>query len=155
MKTKLLTAVAALILIAGAGSARASDKVRCQVLTIQASNTGLGIDAELKDYAKIFKQAPFNAFNTYKLVHKQSYELELNIPAGLKLPASLSGNLRFNKENKGQLELTLTISREGKKPISINGRASPNAPFFAAGFKGDNGTLVFGVVCNRNGITNH
>ena len=155
MKTILHAAVALLILVGGTDHAYASAKVRCEVLTISASNSSHNIDPELAKYTAMFRQPPFTAFNSYRLVNRKHYELALGIPSTLKLPETFKGALRFNQEDKGQFELTLTIARLGKKAINIRGRASPNAPFFTAGFKSPGGVWVFGVLCNKGEIVNH
>jgi hypothetical protein len=50
---------------------------------------------------------------------------------------------------KGQLDLTLSLTRKGKSPVNIQGKAAFGAPFFAAGFKNPNGVWIFGVVCKQ------
>ncbi len=155
MKTKLLPAIAILLLLSTSIEADAESKVKCEVLTIAASNTGGGIDPALAAHAAFFKQVPFTAFNTYKLVHRQNYQLELNAPHTLKLPAPLNGALRLNGQEEGRFNLTLTVGRPGKKPVAISGQASPLTPLFAAGFQKPNGTWVFTVICNQNSITTH
>ena len=155
MRAKPLAAAVALALLGWAIQANASTKVRCEVLTIQATNAGLGIDAALIAHAAILRQAPFSAFNSFRLVHRQSYDMTVGSPTTLTLPASLGGSLRLNGEDRSRLDLTLTIVRQGKSPVSIKGAASPGAPFFAAGFKNQAGTWVFGVICSRIETVDH
>ena len=154
-KAILAVIVAIVVSLAGTLGAIASDKVRCEFLTIEASNSNKGIDPKLKSYAGIFKQAPFSQFNSFKLVEKQSYEMLLNVPVALTLPSSLGGSLRLDRKDGEKLELTLTLIRAGRSPIQIKGRASPGSPFFAAGLKNPNGVWVFGVACNRDEIIVH
>lgn len=154
MKAKLLTAVIALVFLGLVSPAWAAGKVRCEVLTIQASNTGGGIDPGLKAHEAILKKVPFSAYNTYRLIDRQKMALAVSVPKTLKLPKSLSGTLQFTRKAENQLALVLTISRKGEKPIRISGRVHPNAPFFAAGFQNQNGAWVFGVICNQSGIEN-
>ena len=127
----------------------AAAPVRCEVLTIQASNDSSGLDKRLTAHAAIFKQAPFSRFNSFKLVSAKTYDMPARNPVKLTLPASLGGSLRLNKVEAGQLDLTLTLARQGRKPVDIQGRASLNAPFFAAGFKNPGGVWIFGVVCKK------
>jgi hypothetical protein len=138
-----------LIVVVGAGPVDAAKPVQCEVLTIQASNDKTGIDKRLKAHEAIFKQAPFSAFNSYTLVSRKTYEMPVKSPVKLTLPETLGGSLRLNKEQAGQLDLTLTLARQGRGPVDIKGKASLNAPFFAAGFKNPKGVWIFGVVCKK------
>ncbi len=156
MRGKLPAAVALLALLCcGTIQAHATNKVRCDVLTIEASNADRGIDPALKAYAEIFKQPPFSSFNTFQLVHRQTYEMPLKAPVALRLPNSLGGSLRLDRQEGAKLDLTLTLARQGRSPINIQGRASPGDPFFVAGLKNPNGVWVFGVACNRNELVVH
>ena len=155
MKVELRVMAFALILLGGLSWAQVSHAAQCEVLTIRASNTDSGIDESLKVHAAVLRQAPFSAYSAFQLVEKRSYDLAIGTPAALNLPAPFVGSLRLNSESGGQLDLTLTIGRQGKKPISVNGRASPGAPFFTGGFASSTGVLIFGVVCDRSGIVAH
>ncbi|MCP4601548.1 MAG: hypothetical protein GY847_13720 [Proteobacteria bacterium] len=155
MKAKMPAVVALLALFAGAFQSHASIKVRCDVLTIEASNSNRGIDPALKSYAAVFKQPPFAGFNTFQLIHRKTYDMPLNVPVTLTLPASLGGSLRLTRKDGSQLDLTLALARQGRKPIEINGRASPGTPFFAAGLKNQKGVWIIGVACNRDEIVVH
>ena len=141
--------------LAAVAPAQASDKVRCDVLTIEASNRGQGIDAALAEHTAVLTKAPFSSFNTFKLVSRQGYELQLGTAAPLALPAPMGGALAFNSESGGRLDLTLTITRPQLKPVTVRGSAKPGSPFFAAGFKSSGGTWIFGVICNRSELINH
>lgn len=149
MSARLLAAVILAASCAVAAGVTAGEKARCEVLTIQASNEGGGIDPALAEHAHVFGKAPFNAFDTFKLVHRQQYEMELRAPTALKLPERLGGTLRLNELSTDALDLTLTIARAGRRPVNVEGKASPGAPLFAAGFAGAGGTWIFGVVCTR------
>ena len=148
VRTFALTA-AALILLSGLSTAFGDKQVRCDVMTIQASNAGKGVDARLKKYEQTFKQSPFSAYNTYELVHRQTYSMPTNAPVSLRLPKSLGGTLKLNNVAKGELDLTLSLTRKDKSPVNINGKAAFGAPFFAAGFKNPTGVWIFGVVCRE------
>ena len=148
VQTFALTA-AALILLTGLSTALGNKKVQCDVMTIQASNAGKGVDTRLKKYERTFKQPPFSAYNTYELVHRQTYTMPANVPVALRLPKSLGGTLKLNKVAKGELDLTLSLTRKDKSPVNIQGKAAFGAPFFAAGFKNPDGVWIFGVVCGK------
>ncbi len=155
MRGKLLAVVALFALLAGTIQAHASNNVRCEVMTIAASNSNKGIDPALTKYAAVFKQAPFSSFDSFKLVHRQVYEMPTRTPVQLSLPASLGGSLKLNQKDGSRLDLTLSLARQGHSPINIQGLASPGTPFFAAGLKNPDGVWVFGIACNRDEIVVH
>lgn len=145
----LLMTACLLGVLVGVSNAVAEKRVVCEVMTIQASNLGKGIDKRLKKHEATFKQPPFSAFDTYELVHRQTYKMPITASISLHLPESLGGSLRLNKEANDQLDLTLSLARKGKSPINIQGKATFGAPFFAAGFKNPKGVWIFGVVCKK------
>lgn len=134
---------------------RATAATNCEVLTIQASNQGKGVDGKISKYAHIFRTQPFSGYNTFTLVDSQVIKVELKSPLKLQLPGSIDGSLLLNKIAGGKLDLTFALSRAGKTPVRINGIAAPNSPIFAAGMKSASGIWIFGVACNHtdNGIT--
>jgi hypothetical protein len=137
-------------------AAEASERIRCEVLTIEASRTGQGIDPALAAYGAVFRAAPFTQFDTFKLVSRKSYELTLGSQAALVLPSPYGGALRFDRENAGRFELSLTLTRPKGAPVQVQGRATPGTPFFAAGLKSALGRWVFGVACDRaNGVVHY
>ena len=155
MRAKVLAAIVGSIVLSLALTAAAKDTVRCEVLTIEASNSGHGIDPALRAHSAIFGKPPFSAFNSFRLVQRQALDVALGAPAQLTLPQPFSGSLGFNGEQQGKLNLSLTLARSQAQPIVINGKASPGAPFFAAGFRSATGTWIFGVLCDRNGVIAH
>lgn len=157
MRGKFIGGVALIGLMALAIDARSARDVRCEVLTIKASNTKNGIiDKELKDYLAIFKQAPFAKFNTFKLENRKVYPMKLESPVALELPPPITGSLRLKGEKNAQFMLSLKLIRKDGEPIEIDGRASPRTPFFAAGFSiPQGGVWIFGVHCNHGSIVVH
>ena len=155
MKRLSPTLIALLAFLWGMPMAHPAETVRCTVMTIQASNTGQGIDQKLQGYTSILKQPPFSKFDTFQLVKDDTYRVSLNAPTTLRLPKSLTGSLRLNSQQKDQLNLNLTLARNGQRPIEIKGRAHPGSPFFAAGFTNPGGIWIFGVACNQNEIATH
>jgi hypothetical protein len=155
MRATLTAAILGAIVLGVAFPAQASDKVRCDLLAIEASNRGQGIDAALTQHTSMLSKPPFSAFDTFKLVSRHAYDLQLGVPAPLSLPAPLVGTLAYNSETNAKLDLTLTITRPQAKPVTVQGKASPGSPFFAAGFKSSGGTWIFGVICNRSETINH
>jgi hypothetical protein len=154
MKGKIVAAICALLLFGIGETAQASSRAECEVMTIHASNSGQGIDRALSKYETILKKSPFSGFNTFKLMNRQVVDIDTFQPRVLSLPDAIGGSLYLDRQAKGLLALTLTLTREGRKPIIIKGHASPGAPFFAAGMKSAQGVWVFGVACkSRNAIT--
>lgn len=155
MRAMLTAAVLGMVVLGIAIPVEASNKVRCDVLAIEASTRGQGIDMSLAEHATILRRPPFAAFDTFRLVSRYSYDLDLGVPAALSLPAPLNGSLTLNSQNQGRLDLTLVIARPQAAPVAVHGKASPGSPLFAAGFKSGSGTWIFGVICNRNETINH
>ncbi|MDJ0764767.1 MAG: hypothetical protein QNJ97_17435 [Myxococcota bacterium] len=155
MKGRLPIVAVLLALFTGTVDVRAGESVRCEILTIQASNTGQGIDPALRAHRSLFLQAPFSSYNTFRLVNRHIHTMALGVHKSLTLPPSLTGSLRLNRIDGAKLDLTLTLTRQGREPIRINGKASPGSPFFAAGLKNTQGVWIFGVVCHRDGIVHH
>jgi hypothetical protein len=152
----MLAALVAGALALGGGAVQASERIRCEVLTIEASKTGQGIDPALAIYGAVFKVAPFSEFDTFKLVARRSYELTLGAQSALSLPAPYGGALRFDRENGGRFELSLTLTRPTGGPVFVQGKATPGTPFFAAGLRSALGRWVFGVACDRaNGVVHY
>lgn len=146
---KLAALLSGLLVLTSMGAAQASERIRCEVLTIEASRTGQGIDPALAIYTPVFKTAPFAEFDTFKLVDRRSYELTLGGLAALSLPSPYAGSLRFDRENGGRFELSLTLARPTGNPVLVQGKATPGAPFFAAGLKSALGRWIFGVACDH------
>jgi hypothetical protein len=153
---RLAALLVGLLALSGVVVAQASESIRCEVLTIEASRTGQGIDPALTLYSAVFKTAPFAEFDTFKLVARRSYELTLGGQSALSLPSPYGGALRFDRENGGRFELSLTLTRPTGAPILVQGKATPGTPFFAAGLKSALGRWVFGVACDKpNGVVSY
>ena len=149
MRVMFLASVLGIVFLGGVDNSQAAEKVSCKVLTIEASHGGQGIDSGLKEYTSVLRKPPFSTYDTFRLVHQQSYAITLGKSVSLTLPGAFSGKLNFNKVIKKHLDLTLTITRPSAKPIIINGKTISGAPFFAAGLKSKHGRWVFGIICNK------
>ena len=81
-----------------------ADSLSCEVVEIRASKTdNPSMDPDLKDLKKKLSRAPLNAFNTFKMLSRISYRLELNTP-------------HTYTTAKGETSLTLTdVDRPEKK----------------------------------------
>ena len=120
--------------------------MKCKVLTVEATNDGKGIDKALAGYADVFAKAPFNGFDSFKLVQEKKYTLELGAPSPLKL-RDLKGTLEYTGRTDKRLKLTLKLDRPAGSPVVIEGKASSGAPFIAAGMKSPSGRWVIAVEC--------
>ena len=147
-KDTILTLMFAALAILSS-KAEAAERTRCEILTVQASNSGRGIAESLTQYAEIFKKPPFATYDSFELLDRQVVELALAVPTQLTLPENIGGSLNLNGRIGKQLDLTLTLSRNKKTPITIRGHASPGAPLIAAGMTSSKGIWVFGVVCTE------
>ncbi len=155
MKTAFLLCEVLAVLGMVSVTALSSAGMQCEIMTINASNDGTGIDPKLSPYATIFQSSPFSKFNSFALVARQAFQVELKTPKSLELPDKIAGSLQMNSFAGDKFDLTLTLARAEGKPIRINGIASPNSPILAAGMKSPTGIWVFGVMCSAppNGIT--
>lgn len=127
--------------------ALANEHITCNVLTVEASKSGKGLDEALKQYSSIFAQKPFDVFDTFKLVSQKKYVLELQKPMKLILPSELSGSLEYQGKTSNQLKLSLKLSKSQDSPIIIEGTAGNGVPFMAAGFKSPEGRWILAVQC--------
>ena len=135
-------------------SSDAGAETRCEVLTIHASNAGKGMDAKLSRFAALFAKKPFSDFDTFELTEIQAVGLKIGVSAALTLPDRIDGTLRLNKIDNGKFDLSLSLGRDGKPPVRINGIAAPQSPILAAGMRSKNGVWIFGVACDgASGIT--
>ncbi len=126
----------------------AADKViRCNIFTIEASNSGAGLDSGLKEYAEIFKNKPFDKFNSFKLVSTKKINLSLGEKKELSLHTDLKGSLKFTGLSGKQLKLSLKLIKSNGSPVIIEGKALPGTPFIAAGLKSGHGRWVIAVEC--------
>ncbi len=150
MKIRIALVAVLWLSLHGVATQASNDKAACEVMTILASNSGQGIDTALREFRHLLIKEPFSKFDTFKLVSKQAVEIDDLQPKKLSLPDGIGGSLYLNRRTKGKMALTLTLTRDGKRPISINGTAAPGAPLFAAGMKSGNGVWIFGVACENN-----
>lgn len=146
-KLSILTAVAILSVLINVQTAFAQNSVTCKVFTIEASNSGNGVDAALKPYAGIFKNKPFDAFNSFTLISEKKYTLKLNTPTELSLPTQLSGTLEFVGNTSNKLQLNLSLAKNDGAPILIKGTTTAGVAFMAAGYKSPKGRWVIAVKC--------
>jgi hypothetical protein len=156
MKANIVSPILWLILLTASASSFAAGATYCEIMTIEASNANGGTDIRIRKYENILKKQPFAKFNTFILVDRQTIEIDSPSVKSLTLLDSIGGSLLVKPKHKGQFQLTLTLSRAGQKPISIDGVASPGAPLFAAGLKSPNGVWIFGIACeDKNKITTY
>lgn len=143
----LLTLFLSLSGVSFAISAHAGEPITCNVITIEATNNGTGVDKTLKSFASVFSQKPFNAYNSFTLIAQKQYRLSLNSPHTLALPEQMSGTLVYKGKTDTSLKLTLELSKLENAPVVIEGTAGKGIPFMAAGFKSPDGRWIFAVKC--------
>jgi len=127
-------------------------EVPSEILVLHATNTGGGIDPELR-HLKQLQNPPFSAYNTYKLLNRRSISLvpmqahSMLLPNDSTLRTVLKAVLpqgryrvetsiiRYPKEGQGQ----------GGDLPSLEVTASSGEPFFVAGQSFQGGILVVGI----------
>ena len=82
-----------------------SATAQCKVFEIKASNSGKGLDKELKPLKKKFKKPPFSAWDTFELLakHAKSIALKASLTLKLKTGGKLSLMYRGHNAAKGKL----------------------------------------------------
>lgn len=114
------------------------------VLLATQSDAGGHIDPRVNRLP--LDRAPFNAFNTYKLLGTEDHQLQKNAPARYALP------------NGSALQLTLLeVASDGRYRLAaglddktkIEVTASPDDPFFLAGQPYGGGILVLGITVRK------
>jgi len=152
MRKQLLALLFGIVALGIALPAGATERIRCEVLSIEASTAGRGVDpalsAALGRHAGVLSKPPFAGFDSFRLESRRPYELEVGKAVDLTLPRPFGGRLTAPGRDGARFELILDIVRPGASPVRIQGKASPGTPLFAAGFAGPGGTWIFGVICD-------
>lgn len=145
---KRLTALALFSLMtfmSAASSAQAP--VDGEVLIVLAKEAKGEIDKELKNISALTK-APFNAFQTMKLLEKPHVKLKVGKSTDVKLPNGRTLRLTINRAlPNGRYQVQVSINRPKKSdylPL-LKVVTTAGDPFFVAGQSHKGGTLVIGV----------
>jgi len=113
-----------MVLFALGGWAQADD-AQCSIVEIRASNTKGGIDPGLKPIATKLKKPPFSAWNTFRIVKKQSATLPQMKPVSLPLSTGGKIGLLYKdrsdaKGHKPRLRVGVTLdSAAGKRKADV------------------------------------
>ncbi len=150
----LVAVIAAAALALAAAPAVASEKARCTVLTIHATNKDGTTDPRLEQVPEL-KKPPFNMYKTFHLLSEKDYSLKKDVPVTLSLPAGsgLQGKLVFKGTNKALKELNFKLylikgSGKNKKEVETSFAVRGKAPFFyVRPFK--KGQLIIHIMCGE------
>lgn len=127
--------------------ARAEEPVAGEVLVILASEKGGTIDSTLANITALSKP-PFNAYHSMKVLTRSDISLTVGKPVDVELPNGRRLNLTLQERKPdGRSKVQVSINRPNQKdylPL-LEVIASPGEPFFVAGQKYQDGTLVIGV----------
>jgi hypothetical protein len=123
--SRVLSAVAVCLLLAGWSGVASADEASCDAFEIKASNAGNSIDAELKPLEKKLKKPPFSAWKSFKLVKKHSVKAALMKSVTLKLSTGGTLGLLYKersdaKGRKPRLRVVMTLDdAKGKRKADI------------------------------------
>lgn len=135
--------------LGGGVALAAGSKVRAEVMVIHATkgpDPG-SYDARIGDVSRL-KQPPFSSFNTYKLLDKQTLDLEsgkngtVALPNGRSLQVSYAGLTADNRH-----DVSASISQaDGQSYLKLlRVSASVGQTFFVAGQSYQGGNLVLAI----------
>ena len=138
---------AILVAMLTAAPALAEESLSSEVLVVLASEQPGAIDPTLAKIPALSKP-PFNAFRSLQVLTRSEVSLsigktvEVTLPNGRILSLTLQGRMP-----DGRSKVQVSIKRPNEKDYlsSLEVKASPGEPFFVAGQKYQNGTLVIGV----------
>jgi hypothetical protein len=142
-----LSALALSLILSFALPTRAEEPLSGEVLVILASEASGAIDPSLAQIPALNKP-PFNAFRSMKVLTRTTVSLTVGKPVDVGLPNNRRLNLTLQaRRPDGRSRVQVSINRPNEKdylPL-LEVIASPGEPFFVAGQKYQNGTLVIGV----------
>ncbi len=121
--------------------AQAQERAQINVILVMASDSGEGVDPQLKPYAETLER--LFRFSTYQL--KDSKQLAVNIPGGA--TANLFGGtqlkLGLQAPQEGKLPVNLDWRRGDRKLLKTLVRLNPNTPAVIGGPQAANNTGTY------------
>jgi hypothetical protein len=149
-----LTGLLALLSLSTASRVMAEESLSGEVLVILASEEAGTIDSSLAPIPAL-RRPPFNAFRSMRVLSRSALALSTGKPVTVTLPNNRLLSLKLEaRMPDGRSKVQVSIKRANEKdylPL-LEVIASPGEPFFVAGQKYQNGTLVIGVsVGKRSG----
>lgn len=136
-------------LVSGVAVAGAPSKVKAEVMVIHATkgpDPG-SYDARIGDVSRL-KEPPFSAFNTYKLLDKQTLELESGKNGSVKLPNGRSLQVSYaglTPDNRHDVSASISQADGNSFLKLLRVSASVGQTFFVAGQSYQGGNLVLAI----------
>jgi len=144
VRNLFITLVAALFALSSAHAqeeAKEQQRQQVEVLLVMASDSGAGIDAELKPYTETLER--LFRFNSYEL--KDRKELEIDAPGGMS--ANLYGGTKLKLGLKaiqdGKLPANIDWRRGKQKLLRTMVRLNPDTPAVLGGPQAENNTGTY------------
>jgi hypothetical protein len=127
-------------------------EVPSEILVLHATNTGGGIDPELRNLKQLQKP-PFSAYDTYRLLHRHSIVLKPQQPDSTQLPNGRTLRTVLKAVlPEDRFRVAASISRPPREKDKEGGylpllevTAKSGEPFFVAGQSFRGGILVVGI----------
>jgi hypothetical protein len=115
------------------------EQVACEIHVIHAQKGKPHMDPKLKSMAHYLNNA-FARYQSFKLINKDAFQLELQKNNSVKLPNGSELKLTFLGVEKNMLRLTMELSG-----LKTTVKKRDGALFFQAGRKYKNGMLVVAI----------
>ncbi|MDH5672244.1 MAG: hypothetical protein OEZ06_08850 [Myxococcales bacterium] len=148
----LLACAAATVASVPTTAQAAPPEVKGEVLVILAEEKPGAIDDKLRAI-KALQKAPFNSFKSMKVLSTNAVSLGENRTATVDLPNGRRLQLELvERLSDGRHKVKVSINRPSKKDyLPLLTVIASGEPFFVAGQKFQNGTLVIGVKIELSG----
>lgn len=138
------------------GANAAASVVAAEVIVLHATNDGSGIDAKIGKIPALSKP-PFSAYNSYKLLARESRSMEkgksttIKLPTGRELMVTFKDVILPKKQDEAKkFVVTASIQKPDGKSflplLEVNAKAGEW--FFVGGQEYKSGSLVIGVKVN-------
>jgi hypothetical protein len=136
------------LLLAFSSVARAGNQATLEVMVLHATQTpGVGSIGPGIGNMPQLQQPPFSAWNTYRLLAKQSLTLQQNVPMTYALPNGRVLQITLTGVGPGprfKIEAAINQPGGGQYLKLLQVTAPPNQTFFVAGQQYQGGVMIIG-----------
>jgi hypothetical protein len=115
-------------------------QVQIRVRVMEASNTGSGFDAPLRDLHD--QLGSLFSFSSYRLLKDENVNLSPNQPISLSIPPERSLELTLINQRRVTAEIRVKISRQGKDLLTTLVRLAPGRSVSIGGPKRGEATII-------------
>ncbi|MGB0679921.1 MAG: hypothetical protein ACPGUV_09700 [Polyangiales bacterium] len=143
----MLSLACALFWLVPAGLSAADKGVKGEVIVIVASEKPGKIDPSLRSLGAL-KRPPLNAYRSMKVESRRAVRLQVKKAEKVQLPNGRTLKLVIDKVNANgsfQVSASLKTPKRDKYAMLLRVTAAPGDPFFVAGQRHGDGTLIIGV----------